>query len=226
MPEAVNEKSVYTLLEVARSIRKTVSERYRQTYWIRAELNKLNYYKHSGHCFPELLEKQDGKVLAQMRSTIWNENYLRINRKFLDVLKEPLKDGVKILFEAAIVFDPVFGLSLHIHDIDPSYTLGDLEKEKQETIKKLRDEALFSKNKMLPLSLLPQRIAIISVSSSKGYSDFLKIIESNSRGYRFFHLLFPSLLQGEKAVSSMIGQLKKIYQVRTHFDAVAIISNT
>ena len=214
MPETVNDKSVFTLLEVTRSIKKTYSERYKDAYWIRAELNKLNFYKQSGHCFPELVEKQEGRVVAQMRSTIWSDDYIRINKKFLNVLNEPLKDGIKILFLANISFDPTFGLSLHITDIDPAYTLGDLEREKQETIIRLQKENLFNKNKTLKLPLLPQRIAIISDVTSKGYADFIKIIETNTRGYRFFHMLFPSLLQGEKAIPAMINQLKRIRKVR------------
>jgi exodeoxyribonuclease VII large subunit len=223
MPETVNDKSVFTLLEVTRSIKKTLAERYKDAYWIRAELNKLNFYKQSGHCFPELVEKQEGRVVAQMRSTIWSDDYIRINKKFLKVLNEPLKDGIKILFQAIINFEPTFGLSLHITDIDPAYTLGDLEREKQETITRLQKENLFGKNKTLKLPMLPQRIAIISDTTSKGYADFLKIIETNARGYRFFHMLFPSLLQGGKAVSAMIHQLKRIQKVQKHFDAVAIV---
>jgi exodeoxyribonuclease VII large subunit len=223
MPETVSDKSVFTLLEVTRSIKKTLSDRYKDAYWIRAELNKLNFYKQSGHCFPELVEKQEGRVVAQMRSTIWSDDYIRINKKFLSVLNEPLKDGIKILFQATISFESTFGLSLHITDIDPAYTLGDLEREKQETIAKLQKENLFDKNKTLKLQLLPQRIAIISDTTSKGYADFLMIIETNVRGYRFFHMLFPSLLQGEKAIPAMIHQLKRIRSVQKHFDAVAII---
>jgi exodeoxyribonuclease VII large subunit len=223
MPETVNDKSVFTLLEVTKSIRKTLSERYKDAYWIRAELNKLNFYKQSGHCFPELVEKQEGRAVAQMRSTIWSDDYIRINKKFISVLNEPLKDGIKILFLATINFEPSFGLSLHITDIDPSYTLGDLEREKQETILKLQKENLFSKNKTLQLALLPQRIAIISDTTSKGYADFVKTIDTNHRGYRFFYMLFPSLLQGEKAVDSITGQLNRIRRVSAHFDAVAIV---
>ena len=223
MPETVNDKSVFTLLEVTRSIRKTLSERYRDAYWIRAELNKLNFYKQSGHCFPELVEKQEGRVVAQMRSTIWSDDYIRINKKFLNILNEPLKDGIKILFQATVNFEPTFGLSLHITDIDPAYTLGDLEREKQETIIRLQKENLFNKNKTLDLPLLPQRIAIISDVTSKGYADFIKVIENNTRGYHFFRMLFPSLLQGEKAVTAMISQLRRIRKVQSHFDAVAII---
>ena len=138
-------------------------------------------------------------------------------------LDEPLKDGIKILFLAKVSFEPSYGLSLRIIDIDPSYTLGDLEKEKQETIKKINAEKIFNTNKTLNLPLLPQRIAIISVETSKGYQDFLGKIQSNPWGYKFFHMLFPSLLQGEKIIQSISTQLQRIRKVKTHFDVVAII---
>jgi exodeoxyribonuclease VII large subunit len=223
MPETVDNKQIFSLLEVTRSIRKTIADRYQNAYWIKAEMNKLNHYSHSGHCYPELVEKQDGKVVAQIRSNLWKEDYNQINNNFLKVLKEPLKDGIKILFQATISFDPMYGLSLRIIDIDPSFTLGDLEKEKLETIQKLKEEGIFHKNKSRPLPLIPQRIAIISVETSKGYADFLRVLENNHWNYRFFHFLFPSLLQGERAVESIISQLKRVKKVKQHFDVVAII---
>lgn len=223
MPEKHSDKTVFTLLEVSRSIQKTLAERYKTSYWIKAEMNKLNLYTHSGHCYPELVEKKDGKVIAQMKSILWRDEYRAINYRFLKVLNEPLKDGIKILFLASISYDPAHGLSLIIQDIDPSYTLGDIEKEKQETIKRLHREGIFNSNRLLSIPLLPQRIALISVETSKGYADFLKVLDGNSWGYKFFHLLFPSLLQGEKASASIIAQLQRIKKVRSHFDVVAII---
>ena len=223
MPEVVNDKKVFSLLEVTKSIQKTIVERYKSSFWVKAEMNKLNLYKQSGHCYPELVEKQGGKVIAQIKSNLWKDDYININNSFQRILKEPLKDGIKILFLAKISFDPVFGLALRIIDIDPSYTLGDLEREKQETIKKLKEEGIFGQNKTLPFALLPQRIAIISDETSKGYADFLKVIDNNPWNYKYFYILFPSLLQGEKAVDGIINQLRRIKKVRNHFDVVAII---
>lgn len=223
MPEKNNDKTIFSLLEVTNSIKKTLEERYTSSFWVKAEMNKLNYYSKTGHCFPELVEKSEGKVIAQIKSILWQGDYNNINRNFLKTLKEPLKDGIKILLLAKIIFDPAFGLSLQILDIDPQYTLGDLEKEKLETIKKLQLEGIYDKNKKVELPLLPQRIAIISVETSKGYGDFVNVINNNSWNYKFFHFLFPSVLQGEKAVQSIIAQLERIKKVQHHFDVVAII---
>jgi exodeoxyribonuclease VII large subunit len=223
MSEEVDKKKVFSLIEVARSIQKTLSERYTSSFWVKAEMSKLNYYSHSGHCYPDLIEKHEGKIIAQVKSHLWKEDYNAINEKFLKVIHEPLKDGIKILFLTRISFDPVYGLALRIIDIDPDFTLGDLEKEKQETIRRLKEQGVFNKNKSLKVPMLLQRIAIISVETSKGYADFLNVLDTNPWNYKFFHFLFPSLLQGEKAVESITYQLGRIKKVIDHFDAVAII---
>lgn len=223
MSEIINERQVFSLVEVALSIQKTIAERYRSVFWVKAEMNKLNHYSHSGHCYPELVEKNNGKVIAQMKANLWKDDFARINRNFLNALKEPLKDGIKILFCASLTFDPSHGLSLRILDVDPSFSLGELEREKQATLERLKKEGIFNSNKILKLPVLPQRIAIISVETSKGYSDFLNVAENNQWGYKFFRFLFPSLLQGEKSIASICNQLRRIKKVTKHFDVVAII---
>jgi exodeoxyribonuclease VII large subunit len=223
LSEKLGDKTVFSLLEVTRSIQKTISDRYRTAFWVKAEMNKLNFYKQSGHSFPELVEKLDGRIIAQLNATIWKDDFVLINNRFIDLLHEPLKDGIKILFLAKVSFEPTHGLALRILDIDPAFTLGDIEKEKLETIRRLQNEGIYNRNKLLQMPLLPQRIAIISVETSKGYIDFLKVIDGNPWGYHFFHVLFPSLLQGEKTVESMIGQLERIKKVIKHFDVVAIV---
>ena len=223
MAEKVNDRTIFSLSEVAGSIQKTLSERYTTSFWVKAEMNKLNHYPQSGHCYPDLVEKADGKIIAEIRSNIWKDDFQRINDNFLNVLHEPLKNGINILFCAKISYNPIYGLSLRILDIDPSYSLGELEKEKQQTIEKIRKEGIFKANKSLKLALLPKRIAIISVQTSKGYSDFRQVLDGNPWGYSFFLMLFPSLLQGENAVESIISQMIRIKKVKHHFDAVAII---
>ena len=223
MPEKLNDRTIFSLSEVTKSIQNTLSERYPTSFWVKAEMNKLNHYPQSGHCYPDLVEKAGNRIIAEIRSTIWKDDYQRINDNFLKVLHEPLKNGIGILFSAKISFHPVHGISLRILDIDPSFSLGELEKEKQETIERIRKEGIYHSNKSLKMPLLPKRIAIISALTSKGYSDFLNVIDGNTWGYHFFHMLFQAHLQGENAIESLTSQLKRIEKVRHHFDAVAII---
>ncbi len=157
-------------------------------------MNKLNHYNQSGHCFPEIIEKVKGKIIAQIKAKLWRDDYQNINRNFLRILKEPLKDGIKILFLAKTSFDPAFGLFLQIIDIDPQYTLGDLENEKRETIKKLQLEGIYDKNKKLALSFLPQRIATISVETSKGFGDFKDVIDENYWNYKSLAVLVGAMM--------------------------------
>ncbi|NQY11857.1 MAG: exodeoxyribonuclease VII large subunit [Flavobacteriales bacterium] len=225
MSELIGDRNVFSLLEISRSIEKTISKRYTSAFWVQAEMNKLSYHSQSGHCYPSLVEKKDNKVIAEINALIWSTNYQKINANFERVLKEPLKDGIKILFSATISYHPQYGLKLTIVDIDPSFTLGDLEKEKQETINRLQSEGIFDRNKLIPIAMVPQNIAIISDESSKGYIDFLQILKEaeHNWGYAFLKMLFPSRLQGDMALATISHQLSKIKKISHHFDAVAIV---
>lgn len=217
------EKKHYSLLEISRSLESVISKTYTKSYWIKAEIAKLNHYTHSGHCYPELVEKEGSKVLAQIRSTIWAGNFDRINKKFQETTRENLKDGMTVLLLAKVGFHPVYGISLNISDIEPTFTLGELARERNESIQRLQKEGIFHNNKSLALPILPKRIAIISVETSKGYHDFTKIITENTWGYRYFHLLFPALMQGDGSVKSIKAQLTRIQKAIGHFDVVIII---
>ncbi|MCS3556638.1 MULTISPECIES: exodeoxyribonuclease VII large subunit [unclassified Sphingobacterium] len=223
MPEVVENRTIFSLLEVTRSIQKTIAERYKSLYWIKAEMNKLNHYSHSGHCYPELVEKTEGKIVAEIRSILWKADYQRINTQFLKIAQEPLREGITMLFQASISYDPMYGLSLRIVDIDPTFTLGELEKERINSINKLKKDGIFDLNRNLPFPTLPKRLAIISVETSKGLSDFYKIINQNPWGYKIEQTLYPALLQGDKSVPSIIKQLSVIADRSDAYDAVAII---
>ncbi len=220
---STTQPQVLTLSQLTAGIARVFEESFPSAFWIKAEIAKLNHYPGSGHCYPSLVEKEKGTIKAEIRSTIWANDFMRINQKFLQVTREPLKEGIQILFRALVKYHPVYGLSLQISDIDPSFTLGEMAREKMETIMKLKNEGLFDRNRQLLLPLLPKRIAIISVKTSKGFSDFINILENNQWGYAFSCVLFTALLQGDKAVDSIIGQLKTIGRYSQYFDAVVII---
>ncbi len=215
-------RQIFTLSQVTSSIKRTLEDRYKQLYWVKAEMHKVNRYP-SGHAFPELVQKEGDKILAQMTGTIWAQHFERINKKFIQVVKEPLKEGTTLLLQVKITYSELHGLSLQILDIDPSYSLGELQREREETLKRLQKEGLLNANQQLDFPLLPQRIALISADSSKGYSDFMKVITENSWGYKFFPMLFPAYLQGDVAVASIMDQLQRIQKVLHHFDIVVIV---
>lgn len=219
MPKA---SEIFTLRQVVQSIRKTIEERYQRLYWVKAEMHRLNRFA-SGHCFPELLQKEDGKIVAEMRGTLWKQHYERINARFVEVVKEPLREDTSLLMQVKVSFHETYGLSLQILDIDPNYALGELQRERQESLQKLQKEGLLNANQKLEFPLLPKRIAVISADASKGLSDFYKIIQENDWGYAFFTFLFPSYLQGDLAADSIIGQLERIRSVQQHFDVVVIV---
>ena len=216
------ERQIFSLKQVVSSIRKTIEERYAQTYWMKAEIYKFNRFP-SGHAFPEIVQRENDKIVAQLSGTIWKQNYERINQQFIEVVKEPLKDGSNLLMQVKITFNELYGLSLQIIDIDPSFSLGEVQKQREETLKRLQKEGILNCNQQLPFPLLPKRIAVISADSSKGLSDFMEVLINNEEGYSFFTFLFNAYLQGDQAVDSIIQTLEKIKKVRQHFDLVVIV---
>jgi len=213
----------FTLSQVTQSIKKYVDERFGKVIWVKAEINKLNVNRSSGNAYAELVEKQNGKIVAEMRGNIFRNAYERINQRFLKVLSHPLKDGITALLQVQVSFHPVYGLSLEIMDIDPVFTLGEIEREKQESINRLKLLGLFDKNKQHELSIPTNRIAIISQENSAGYSDFMSVLRNPEHGFGFFTFLFPATLNGDQAIASIGEQLTRIEKVRHHFDAVAIV---
>lgn len=218
----MSQPKVFTLQQVVSSIRKTIEERYQSEYWVKAEMHKLGKTP-SGHCYPELVQKEDGKIVAEIRGTIWRHHFEAINKRFMSVVKEPLKEDTTLLMKVKVQFHEIYGLSLQITDIDPNYSLGELQRERAETLRKLQKEGLLDANQQLEFPLLPKRIAIISAESSKGLSDFMKVIDENEWGYRFITHLFPAYLQGDQAEHSIINQLNRIAKVQEHFDIVVIV---
>jgi len=218
----IEQSNIFSLKQVVSSIRKTIEERYQKTYWVKAEMHKLNQFG-SGHCFPELLEKQDGKIVAQISGSIWKHNFDRINQRFLTIAKEPLKEDTTLLLNVKIVFHETYGMSLQILDIDPNYSLGELQRERLQTLEKLKKNNLLNKNQSLEFPLLPKNIAVISAESSKGYSDFMQVLQRNQYGYQISTHLFSAYLQGDNAANSIISQLKIISENISKYDAVVIV---
>ena len=218
-----NIRKHHKLSDLSKSLKSMIEKQYKGKYWVKAEIAKLNFYPKSGHCYPDLVEKSEGKIRVQMRSIIWRHTYQAIQRKFLHHTQEELRTGLNVLFLVELKYDGLHGLSLNILDVDPILTLGEMARERMESIFRLQNEGIFEQNKNLTLPLLPKRLAIISVITSKGYSDFMKIIEPIREKYGLSLMLFPSLLQGDGAVSSITENLHRIEKVKEHFDAILLI---
>jgi len=191
-------------------------------YWVIAEIMEL---RENRHCYLELIEKseENDSLLARVRATIWASRYDMLRPFFEASTGSPLKSGIKILCKASVEFHPLYGLSLNITDIDPSYTLGDLARKKQEVIQRLRKEGVFDMNRELLFPLVPQRIAVISSETAAGYGDFSESIMHNSHGFHFHTTLFPAVMQGDEAPASISSAMEKIYESESDFDCVVMI---
>lgn len=216
------EKAALTLFELNSIIKTAINDTLPDTYWVIAEIaeSKLNQ---KGHCYLELVEKEENKTIAQVKATIWAYEYRKLSQKFQNATNESLRQGMKILFLAAATFHEVYGLSLNIKDIDPAYTMGEMALKKKAVIERLKKEGLLDLNKQLPLPLVPQRLAVISSPTAAGYEDFFKQLDNNIYGYKFIHILFPAMMQGAETEKSIISAFNRINKYKHLFDAVILI---
>lgn len=212
------------LSDLLEEFREVIQNSFQVPRWISCEIMDISE-NYSGHCYLDLIEKDEKSdaVNARARATIWASSYRMLKPYFETSTGYELVSGIKILVLAKIEFHPVYGLSLNIQDIDPTYTLGDVERKKREIIQQLEKEGVLEMNKEIPLPLVPQKIAIVSSMTAAGYEDFVDQLLGNSYGYKFYIHLFPAVMQGENAEQSIIGSLEKIFEFESHFDAVVII---
>ncbi len=220
----MTEDKAMTLYQLLNEVKKTLQQSHSHPRWIVAEISdmKVNY---SGHCYLELVEKEpEGKeIRAKARGTIWSSAFRVLKPYFETTARTKLEAGLKIMILATVEFHELYGLSLNISDIEPSYTLGDLTRQKQEIIDRLLAEGIFDMNRQLPLPDLPKSIAVISSGTAAGYGDFLDQLTGNAYGYRFHVRLFQAVMQGEEAENSITAALERIFSHVNLFDVVVII---
>jgi exodeoxyribonuclease VII large subunit len=212
----------YTLYDLNNLIKAEIGNAFPGTYWIIAEIAEAKCNQR-GHCYLDLVEKEDDRTIAQIKATIWAYEYKKLARKFQTATGETLKAGMKILLLASVTFHEVYGLSLNVRDIDPAYTMGEMARRKREVIERLKKEEIIDLNKGLALPLVPQRVAVVSSPTAAGYGDFFNQLDTNPYGYGFIHILFPALMQGQDAERSIISALGEIREKTHLFDVVVVI---
>lgn len=190
--------------------------------WVTAELSDLRI--NGGHCYIELIEKnQMGQTVAKLRATIWQSTFTGIRRKFYEATGRDIVTGLKVLLKGNVTHHSLYGLSFNVSDIDPSFTLGDMERLRREILMRLTREGIIEHNKALSMNMAPQRIAIISAEGAAGYGDFINQLEYNAEGYVFYTRLFPAIMQGDRVSSSIREALEIIESTIDLWDCVVII---
>jgi len=224
MENTAPESQALKLSELNRDIRQALKGHFSNALWVVAEISEIKLNS-SGHCYLELVEKDttNDKVLAKARANIWAYSYRLLKPYFETTTKRSLEAGLKIMVLVQVEFHEVYGLSLNITDIDPTYTLGDMARQRAETIARLQAEGVFDMNKGIELPLVIQKIAVISSATAAGYEDFCEHLLKNDSGFYFQIKLFPAVMQGEEAVDSIISALEKINNQSDKYESVVII---
>jgi exodeoxyribonuclease VII large subunit len=194
-----------------------------QNQWVVAECSDLRLNR-SGHCYTELIEKDDqGTTIAKIGAAIWAGTYRQLYHKFLQSTGQVLATGMKVLVNVTASFHRLYGVKVVINDIDPSYTMGDMERQRQEILKRLTTDGVIDMNKQLPMPEVPQRIAIVSAAGAAGYGDFMNQLQGNPYGLQFYTCLFHAVMQGAQTVPTVMAALDRINRHIDLFDCVVII---
>ena len=217
------------MFELNRIVRETIECEMPDEYWVEAELSECRESR--GHCYLELIEKdeQTATPIAKARATCWASKWAMVRPYFERTTGQRLVAGMKVLLKVYPQFHEAFGFSWIVTDIDPTYTLGDMARKRQEIIRQLKEEGVFDLQKELTLPLFCQRIAVISSETAAGYGDFCNQLSNNPYGFQFETHLFPAVMQGEGVEQSIISALERIYEERSDkrevksFDCVVII---
>ena len=215
--------SHYTLRQLNLMVRDAIAMQLPDEYWVEAELSECR--ERGGHCYMELVEKDDrsNTPIARASAKCWRQTWQMVQPYFERTTGQPLRAGLKVLLKVYAQYHEAYGFSWIVTDIDPTYTLGDMARRRQEIIRQLKEEGVFDLQRELRLPLFAQRIAVISASNAAGYGDFCRQLEDNGYGFHFTIQLFPAIMQGEQVESSIINALNQIYNDISHYDAVCIL---
>lgn len=218
------EEQTISLYELNNLVKQALRRHLPDTYWIEAELSDVRS-NYSGHCYLEFVQKDasGNNLIAKARGTIWSNVYKMLKPYFEEETGQAFASGIKVRVCVSVEFHELYGHSLTVVDIDPTYTVGDMIRKRREILRRLEEEGVLDLNKELDFPMLPQRIAVISSATAAGYGDFCNQLERNPYGLVFYPKLFPAIMQGERVEESIIAALDRIYAEMEHWDAVAII---
>ena len=213
----------YSLSVLNAMVREAIEAELPDEYWVEAELSECR--ERGGHCYLELTEKDEhtNTPIARASAKCWRQTWLLVQPAFERATGQPLRAGMKVLLKVYAQFHEAYGFSWIVTDIDPTYTLGDMARKRQEIVRQLKEEGVFDLQRELRIPLFAQRIAVVSAAGAAGYGDFVRQLEDNGYGLQFSVTLFPAIMQGEQVEQSVIGALNEIYERVSDFDVVCIL---
>lgn len=211
-----------TLQEFNNRIKRLLADPSVMNCWVVAETTDVRINQ---HCYLQLLEKnpKTGATVAKIKAIIWGNQFRFLNAQFKQVTGRDIGNDMKIMVCLSVNYSPQYGLTVVINDINPEFTLGDMERQRQEILNRLTQEGIIGQNKTVHVPPVLQRIAIVSAAGAAGYGDFMKQLTDNKYGVCFYPCLFQATMQGVKTVPTVLAALDKVEQNQHLFDCVVII---
>ena len=216
------EKEYIDLFEFQTRLKEGIESLFPKRLWLRAEVSAVKA-RSGGHCYLELSQSDGSGLVAKASAIIWSSKYRFIAPYFESVTGSPLQEGMVILVEVQPTYSQLYGFSLIVNDIDPEYSVGVKELERQKTIERLRKEGLMDLQKELFLPQLPYHLAVVSAEDAAGYRDFIRHIAENPYGFMLDLELYPASMQGAECPSSIVAALDAVMESGKDYDAVLIM---
>lgn len=209
---------------VLKNIQNALRQSFPGAIWVIAEISNIN--RNRGHVYLELSESNaQGRTSASCRAMIWQSNVERLLTRFETETGSEFAVGQKVLLLAEVSFHEQYGFSFVVQDIDPSFTLGELEANLNEIRKQLIREGVYALNKQLILAEDFFRIAVIAPPGAAGLGDFRADADTLQAFDLCEFTYFYSAFQGEQVQTEMLSALDAIDALHNSkpFDALVVI---
>ena len=224
MSESEEVKSGISLSDLQKRIKESMGSSFPHKLWVRGEISAVSE-KTLGHCYIDLIDKDasTGVMNARAQAIVWSSTWRVLRPYFESTTHTALSAGMNVLLLVQVQFSELYGISLIVSDINPSFTIGEIELRRLQIIDKLSREGMMEMNSTIPFPKYPHRFAVISSESAAGYGDFIKHLHGNEYGFSFSTTLFSAPMQGSTAPHGIVSALDSIAERANDFDAVLIV---
>ena len=197
-------KPQLSLSDYLSTVQEVIRLSFDEPVWVKAEIRNLSIK--GGHYYLELAEKEEDtdKVIASCKATIWKFTAVKIVLKFERESGIELSKDLNVLIKIKARFDPQYGFSVNIEEIDSSFTLGDIAKRYQQILARLSSEGLVNLNKSLPVPFDIENVMVIAPEKAAGLGDFRKDADALDKAGVCHFVYHTATFQGNTAANSIM----------------------
>ena len=207
----------YSVSEFIDQLNFSIDEAFPGGVWITGEIEGFREPK--PHYYFDLIEKDDDGKSVKLPASMWGG----VANKLMPKLRNAgvvFKNGIKVRVHGRLDYYGPFGkISLKVDDIDPNFTVGEVQAAREALLRKLKEEGAFEVNKELEVPLVPLRIGIVTSFDSAAWHDMLSTFQASEIG---FHIaVCNALVQGDRCPEEVAAGIRTL-QTRDDIDVIVV----